>query len=160
MTIAKNKVVHIHYTLKNRAGKILDSSEGQDPLVYIQGTGNLIPGLEKALEGKKSGDKVNAVIPPEEAYGIRNSQLVQKVPLTEFPAKEPLKVGDQFQVSLPEGMAIATVVNVDTTHATVDMNHPLADETLHFDVTIGDIREATKEELDHGHIHGAGGHEH
>jgi FKBP-type peptidyl-prolyl cis-trans isomerase SlyD len=160
MKISKEKVVSIHYTLKDKTGEVLDSSDGQTPLAYIQGLGNIIPGLEKALDGKQVGEKLNVVIPPEDAYGIRKESFVKTIPLSEFENQSDIKVGAQFRVETSQETHIATVINVENENVTIDLNHPLADETLHFDVEVMDIREATQEELSHGHVHGAGGHEH
>jgi len=160
MNITKDKVVSIDYTLTNDHGEILDSSSGREPLAYIHGAGNLIPGLEKELEGKIQGDKLVAHVQPEEAYGIRSEELVQDIPLANFQNPEEVKIGAQFQVQNGEHVHIATVTKVGESSATVDMNHPLADETLHFDVEVRDVRDATQEELEHGHVHGAGGHHH
>ncbi|MCA9407833.1 MAG: peptidylprolyl isomerase [Candidatus Omnitrophica bacterium] len=160
MKIENNKVVSIHYTLKNDQGEVLDTSNGNNPLGYIQGIGNIIPGLEKALEGKIVGDKVNAVIPPEEAYGKKDERLIQPVPISQFPKKEEVQVGVQFQMQSPQGVRIATVAKVEGENVVLDLNHPLADVTLHFDVEIVEVRDATEEELSHGHVHGPHGHEH
>lgn len=160
MNIAKDKVVSIDYTLTNDKGDVLDSSSGREPLAFLQGYGNLIPGLEKELEGKAKGDKLVAIIPPEEAYGVRSEEMVQDVPIENFEKPEDIHVGAQFQVQMQEHVHIATVTEVKENIITVDMNHPLADETLHFDVEVMDVREASKEELEHGHVHGEGGHHH
>jgi len=160
MEISNKSVVTINYTLKNGKGKVLDTSEGGNPLVFIQGIGNILPGLEKELAGKKPGEKVNAVIPPEEGYGIREEAKMQKVPLSEFDNKEAVKEGAQFKVNSKKEVALATVVKIDKEMVTLDLNHPLADETLCFDVEVMDVREATGEELAHGHVHGSGGHHH
>lgn len=160
MTITDKKVVHIHYTLKNDAGDTLDSSEGRDPLAYIHGLKNIIVGLEKALTGKSKGDKVSAKIPPEEGYGVKRDDLVQKAKLEQFEDPSQVKVGAAFQMQTPDGVVLATVVEVGTEEITLDLNHPLADQTLHFEVDIVDIRDASKEELEHGHVHGPGGHQH
>lgn len=160
MNIEKDKVVSIDYTLTNDNGEVLDSSSGREPLAYLQGYGNLIPGLEKELEGKVQGDKLVAIIDPAEAYGIRTEELVQEVPLQNFENPQDVKLGAQFQVQMGEQVHIATVTAVKDGTITVDMNHPLADETLHFDVEVMEVREATPEELEHGHVHGAGGHHH
>ena len=162
MTISEKKVVLIHYTLKDNSGETLDSSEGNDPMAYIQGIGNLIPGLEEALEGKLTGDKVNVTVAPEKGYGVRNEDNVHIVPLSSFQAEgdEKLTEGMQVRVETNEGVSIADVAKIDGEDVTLDLNHPLAGETLHFDVEIIDIREATKEELEHGHAHGPGGHHH
>lgn len=160
MKLTKDKVALIDYTLKNDEGQILDSSEGHGPLAFIQGHNNIIPGLEKALEGKKAGDKIQATIAPEDGYGPQHDQLIQSVPLDQFEDKSQIEIGAQFEVQLPHGLHIATITQLGDTHATIDLNHPLAGETLHFDVTIADVRDATEEELAHGHVHGEGGHDH
>jgi len=160
MGIAKNKVVTIHYTLKNKEGNILDTSDGGDPLAYIQGAGNIVAGLEKALEGKTVGEKVKTVVSPKEGYGVRTDSLVQEVPLSEFGKTDEVKVGTQFQVRSEKEIRLATVKAIDGDKATLDLNHPLADETLHFSVEVLEVRDATSDELAHGHVHGPGGHHH
>lgn len=160
MKIAENTVVHMHYILKDENGNILDSSSGREPLAYIQGIGNIIPGLEKEMTGKNVGDKVKAIIAPEEAYGLREESMVQSVPKSGFQGEEELVAGMQVQVGTSDGEAIATVTKVEGDDVTLDMNHPLAGVTLHFDVEIMEVRAATEEELSHGHVHGAGGHHH
>jgi FKBP-type peptidyl-prolyl cis-trans isomerase SlyD len=162
MTITKNKVVLMHYTLKDGSGETLDSSEGHEPLAFIQGIGNIIPGLEEQLEGKAVGDKVNVVLAPEKGYGHRNEENVHIVPLSGFQADddEKLEVGMQVRVETNNGVSIADVAKIEGDEVTLDLNHPLAGETLHFDVEIIDIREATKQEIEHGHAHGPGGHHH
>jgi FKBP-type peptidyl-prolyl cis-trans isomerase SlyD len=162
MTIASQHVAQIHYTLRDAEGQILDSSEGRDPLAYIQGIGNLIPGLERELEGKTTGDKVKAVIAPADAYGEYDEQMVHLVPLSGFQSGdgEELQVGMQVQIDTGEGHAVAMVTNIDGDDVTLDLNHPLAGAELHFDVEIVSVREATSEELAHGHAHGVGGHHH
>lgn len=158
--IEKNKVVSIDYTLTNDQGEVLDSSSGREPLAYLHGNGGLIPGLEKELEGKVKGDKLVAIIAPEQAYGLRDAALIQEIPMKNFHDPKEVKVGVQFQVENEHEVRIATVTAVGESSATVDLNHPLADETLHFDVEVMDVREPTKEEMEHGHVHGAGGHHH
>jgi len=160
MDIKKDKVVSIDYTLTNDNGEVLDSSSGREPLAYLHGNGGLIPGLEKELDGKVKGDKLVAIIAPDQAYGVRTDELVQEIPLENFHDAKEVKVGAQFQIQNGEQVHIATVTEIADKSATVDMNHPLADETLHFDVEVMDVREPTKEELEHGHVHGAGGHQH
>lgn len=162
MTISKDKVVLIHYTLKDNSGQVLDSSEGKEPLAFIQGIGNIIPGLEEELETKSVGDKIAAVIAPEKAYGVRDDANVHVVPLSSFQAEgdEKLEVGMQVRVETNQGVSIADVAKIEGEDVTLDLNHPLAGETLHFDVEVVDVRNATKEELDHGHAHGPGGHHH
>ena len=156
MQVEKNKVVSIHYTLKDNEGNTLDSSEGRDPLNYIHGNGNLIAGMEEGLEGKLKGDKLDLQIPPEKGYGQRNNDLVQEVPRTAFGEQE-VKQGMQF--STQDGHTVV-VTKVGLEKVTVDANHPLAGKDLNFDVEVVDVREATKEEIEHGHVHGPGGHQH
>lgn len=153
MTVAKNRVVSIDYQLKDATGKLIDSSEGSEPLVYLHGNGNIIPGLEKVLEGKDAGESVVCVIQPVEAYGERDENLVFKVGKDEFEGAD-VEVGMQFEAQGEEGAQIVTVVGVEGDEVTIDANHPLAGETLHFDVKIVDVREAQAEELEHGHVHG------
>lgn len=160
MKISKGKVVSMHYALRDATGQILDSSEGQDPLDYLHGYGNIIAGLEKALEDKAVGEKLNAVIPPEEAYGIREESLVKTVPLANFHDPHAVEVGAQFQAETSRGPRLATVTEVDGQDVTIDLNHPLADQTLNFDIDVVAVRDATEEELSHGHVHGPEGHGH
>jgi FKBP-type peptidyl-prolyl cis-trans isomerase SlyD len=160
MKISKGKVVSMHYALRDATGEILDSSEGQAPLDYLHGYGNIIAGLEKALENKEAGEKLNAVIPPEEGYGMREESLVKTVPLSNFQNPTAVEVGAQFQAETSQGPRLATVTQVDEQNVTIDLNHPLADQTLNFDIEVVEIRNATEEELAHGHVHGPGGHGH
>ena len=160
MKIEDNKVVQMHYHLTDEKGAVLDSSQGREPLAYIHGVGNIIVGLEKQLSDKVAGDKVKAVVPPEEGYGERDDSLVQVVPKTGFQGEEELTEGMQVQVGTEQGNAIATVAKIEGEDVTLDVNHPLAGVTLTFDVEIVDVRDATQEELEHGHVHGPGGHNH
>lgn len=160
MQIATNTVVTIDYTLKDDAQSVLDTSEGQEPLSYIHGIGNLIPGLEKALAGKSEGDRVQVTVPPEEAYGDRDEALLQAIPRERFERANEIEVGMQFHTQSDDGMQVVTVVGVDGDNITIDGNHPLAGKTLHFDVEIVGVREASAEEISHGHVHGPGGHHH
>jgi FKBP-type peptidyl-prolyl cis-trans isomerase SlyD len=160
MKIEDNKVVQMHYHLTDEKGTVLDSSQGREPLSYIHGAGNIIIGLEKQLTGKVAGDKVNAVVAPAEGYGERDDNLVQVVPKSGFQGDEELTVGMQVQVGSQQGNTIATVAKIEEEEVTLDVNHPLADVTLTFDVEVVEVRDATKEELDHGHVHGPGGHHH
>jgi FKBP-type peptidyl-prolyl cis-trans isomerase SlyD len=157
--IAADSVVLIHYTLKDDKGAVIDSSSGGEPLAYIQGHGNIVPGLEKALEGKGEGDKIDVKLSPEEGYGARNDALVQRVPKRQLGGGEPRK-GMQFRAQTDEGLRVFTVTGVVGDMVTLDGNHPLADQTLHFNVEVVGVREATEEELEHGHVHGPGGHHH
>jgi len=160
MQIAKNAVVEIDYTLTDAEGKVLDSSSGRTPLPYMHGTGNIIPGLEAALEGKSAGDKVNVTIAPEQAYGVRDNNLLQTVPRTAFQGVKTIEVGMQFRASNNGQTRIVRVVGFDGDDIKLDANHPLAGVTLTFDVSIVSVREATVEEVSHGHVHGPGGHQH
>ena len=150
----------MHYTLKDEQGETIDSSQGHEPLAYIQGIGNIIPGLEDALEGKTKGDKLEVTIAPEDGYGERQENMVQKEAKSGFQGDEELVVGMQVQVETKNGPAIAMVSEIEGEDVTLDLNHPLAGVTLNFDVEVMDVREATDEELDHGHVHGPGGHHH
>jgi FKBP-type peptidyl-prolyl cis-trans isomerase SlyD len=160
MKIAENKVVEMHYQLTDENGTVLDSSKGREPLSYIQGIGNIIVGLEKQMEGKVAGDKLNVVVEPTEGYGERDEKLVQIVPKSGFQGDEELAAGMQVQVGTQDGQTIATVAKIDGEDVTLDVNHPLAGVTLTFDVEVVNVREATKEELEHGHVHGPDGHQH
>jgi len=160
MQAGDNTVVLIHYTLTSDTGETLDSSAGREPLAYLHGSGNIIPGLEDALVGKRTGDKLKVSIAPAEAYGLRDDALIQIVPRDAFGGAPDIDVGMQFQAQTPEGVRIVTVVGVAGNEITLDGNHPLAGETLHFDVEVTQVRAATEEELVHGHVHGVGGHHH
>jgi FKBP-type peptidyl-prolyl cis-trans isomerase SlyD len=160
MLIAQDKVVLIHYTLKNDAGEVLDSSSGGDALAYLHGQGNIIPGLEKALEGRQAGDKLNVKVDPAEGYGERDAKLQQQVPRRQFGGAN-VQPGMQFHAQTSQGHTrVVTVTRIVGDMVTVDGNHPLAGENLHFDVEIAEVRDATEEELAHGHVHGPGGHHH
>jgi FKBP-type peptidyl-prolyl cis-trans isomerase SlyD len=160
MQVEEKKVVGIHYKLTDDDGKVLDSSENADPLMFIFGIGMLIPGLEKALEGKAKGDQLNVAIKPADAYGERDDALTQSVPKSQFDEPEKLQVGMQFQVETEQGVLVVTVTEVNDQDVKIDGNHPLAGMNLNFDVTVEEVRDATAEELDHGHVHGPGGHQH
>lgn len=161
MLIARNTVVRFDYTLTNDANDVLDSSKGGEPLTYLHGAGNIIPGLESALEGKRAGDSLNVRVAPAEAYGERDDRMVQNVPREMFEDSSEIQAGMQFHSSDPEGnVTVVTVVGVDAEHITVDANHPLAGVPLNFAVTIVEVRDASPEELAHGHLHGPGGHHH
>jgi len=160
MQIAQHTVVSLNYTLKNSDGNLLDTSEGRAPLVYLHGVGALIPGLEAELNGKAQGDKINAIIPPEKAYGSRRDDLVKLVSKDGFQGDEEMTEGMQVQLETEHGPAIAVITKIDGNDVTLDLNHPLADMTLHFDVEIVDVRAATEDEISHGHVHGPGGHQH
>ncbi|HWG71059.1 MAG TPA: peptidylprolyl isomerase [Steroidobacteraceae bacterium] len=160
MEIAADRVVLIHYTLKGDDGAVIDSSDGGEPLAYIQGHGNLVVGLEKALEGKQEGATIAVSVPPAEGYGRYDAALIQRVPKRSMQGSGEIKKGMQFQARTDDGIRVFTVTAVVGDMVTLDGNHPLADKTLNFDVKVVTVREATAEELEHGHVHGAGGHHH
>jgi FKBP-type peptidyl-prolyl cis-trans isomerase SlyD len=160
MQIAAQKVVSIHYTLTNDRGEKLDSSRGAEPLAYLHGAGNLIPGLEKALEGKQPGDKLQVRVAPEEGYGQRDDALIQAVPRRMFKGMGDLKVGMRLQAQGDHGTRVVRISHIAGDMITVDGNHELAGEALNFDVEVTDVRDATAEEMQHGHVHGPGGHHH
>lgn len=160
MQAAENSVVTFHYTLTNAQGEVLDSSRDGEPLAYLHGAGNIIPGLEKALTGKQAGDKLNVTVEPGDGYGERDESLVQEVPRRAFQGVPEIEPGMTFHAQSSQGPMRVTVTGVAGDMVTVDGNHPLAGETLHFDVEITEVRAATLEELAHGHVHGPGGHEH
>ena len=159
MTVENGKVVSFHYTLTNAQGDVLDQSQ-EHPMPYLHGAGNIIPGLEKELAGKKVGDKLTVNVPAAEAYGEYHEQLVNDVPREAFQGVDQIEPGMQFQANTPEGVQVITVKAVSGETVTVDANHPLAGQDLNFDVEIVDVREATEEESAHGHVHGVGGHHH
>jgi len=158
-TVADRAVVSMHYSLKDPEGEVLDTSEGEEPLTYLHGAGNIVPGLERELEGKSVGDKLQVVVKPEDGYGVRSGPEPQKIPLSDFPDDAELEAGMQIVAQGPNNeMFPLWVVGVGEDFAMLDHNHPLSDVTLHFDVEITKIREATEEEVAHGHPHGPGGH--
>ncbi|HVT37280.1 MAG TPA: peptidylprolyl isomerase [Nevskiaceae bacterium] len=160
MQIENQRVVLMHYTLTNDAGEVLDSSRGGEPLAYLHGSGNIIPGLENALAGKQAGDKVQVKVAPAEGYGERNPELVQQLPRRAFKGVGDLRVGMQLQAQSEHGMRVITVTKIAGDMVTVDGNHALAGVPLNFDVEITEVRAATAEEMSHGHVHGPGGHHH
>ncbi len=160
MTISANSVVALHYTLTDDDGVQLDSSIGKDPLTYLHGGGNIIPGLEQALEGKDAGDTFQVSIAPEQGYGEHVEQLIQSVPREAFAGVEQLDLGMRFQAQTPQGPISVEITQIEGDIVTVDGNHPLAGKTLHFDVSVETVRDATEQELEHGHAHGAHGHDH
>jgi FKBP-type peptidyl-prolyl cis-trans isomerase SlyD len=154
MKIANQCVVSIHYTLTDTEGQELDSSRGQEPLTYLHGTDGLIPGLERELEGREPGEQFEATVQPEEAYGDVNPQLVQDVPLDVLDGIENLHVGMALQSKAPDGSVQNLRVDaIGEETATLNANHPLAGAVLKFDVSVENVREATAEELEHGHAH-------
>ncbi len=160
MKIEKNRVVQIHYTLKDDQGEILDSSIDHDPLPYIHGVGALIPGLEKELLGKVAGDKFTTVIAPADGYGVYDEDQVFQVSADGFEEDDELELGMQVQIDTENGPAVGTVTEIEGEEVTIDLNHPLAGVSLHFEVEVVEVRAATKQELDHGHVHSGGAHHH
>jgi len=160
MQIAKDRVVTLAYTLKDNDDNILDQSD-DGSFCYLHGASNIIPGLEEALTGKMAGDELSVSIPPEQAYGVRDAAREQDVPRSAFPPDQDIEVGMQFHAQGPEGQAIMiTISKVEGDTITVDGNHPLADVHLNFDVRVMNIRDASPEEIEHGHVHGPHGHHH
>jgi len=159
MQITDKTAVSFHYTLTNSNGEQLDSSRGEEPLAYLHGAGNIIAGLENSLSGRSPGDKFNVTIPPAEAYGELVPDMVQVVSKKMFEGMD-VEVGMQFHADVSHGAGIITVTEINGDDVTIDGNHPLAGETLIFDVEVVDVRPATAEEIAHGHIHGAGCHDH
>lgn len=159
-TITKDSAVTFIYTLKDDEGTIVDQSPEGQPLAYLHGHANIIPGLEKQLEGKSAGEKVLVSVEPAEAYGEYQEMAVQEVPRENFQGVEDIQVGMQFQSQAGDQMMLVTVKEVTDSTVTVDANHPLAGQRLHFDVEIVEVRSATEDELSHGHVHGAGGVQH
>jgi len=160
MNIADQSVVSMHYTLKDDKGDTVDSSAGREPLTFLQGAGNIIPGLEEALMGKKVGDKFKVSLPPEKGYGERDERLVQTIPKAQFQGAPTLQIGMQFQVNSPGGPMILTITGINGDQVTVDGNSEMAGKNLHFEIEITHVREASEEEIEHGHVHGPGGHHH
>lgn len=159
--IKQHSVVTMHYELKDAEGEVLDSSAGQEPLTYLHGAGNIIVGLEEELLGKAVGDEVQAVIAPEKGYGEPLDALVQTVPKEAFGAEiDKVAVGMRFQAETEQGPVPVVVTEMNDDTVTVDGNHPLAGKELHFNVSVTEVRDASQEEIDHGHVHGPGGHEH
>ncbi|MBB6482106.1 FKBP-type peptidyl-prolyl cis-trans isomerase [Spirochaeta isovalerica] len=160
MNIQEKSVVSIHYKLTDDKGEVIDQSQDQ-PLAYIHGVGALIPGLEKELLGKGAGDKLQVSVTPEEGYGPHMPQLIQKLPRDTFQGVDKIEVGMEFQASNENGETmVVRVEEVADDEITINGNHPLAGMTLNFDVEVVEVREASAEELEHGHVHGEGGHHH
>ncbi|MGN6705248.1 MAG: FKBP-type peptidyl-prolyl cis-trans isomerase [Rhodanobacter sp.] len=160
MQIARDSVAAFHYTLTDDQNQVIDSSAGRDPLTYLHGGGQIVPGLEKQLEGRSTGDKFTADVAPEEGYGVHHPELMQEVPRSAFQGVEDIQPGMQFQGRGPQGEINVTVTRVEDDKVFIDGNHPLAGKTLHFAIEVTDVRAASEEELAHGHVHGAGGHHH
>jgi FKBP-type peptidyl-prolyl cis-trans isomerase SlyD len=160
MNVGDGKVVLIHYTLRDAQGAVLGASDGGHPIAYLHGTGGIVPGLEDALTGKVVGDRVDVVVAPEKGYGLRDERLVQVMPRARFPDSAAIVAGQQFHADGKKGGRLLTVTRVERDLVTVDANHPLAGKPLHFSVEVTEVRNATREEVTHGHVHGPGGHKH
>jgi len=160
MIAEKDKVVTFHYTLTNAEGEQMESSRDGDPITYLHGANNIVTGLEKAMEGHAIKDSFTAALEPEEAYGVRNENNIQRVPLKRLKGIGKISVGQILNLQTNKGQVQVTVLKVGRFNVDVDGNHPLAGQQLTFDVEIADIREASKEELEHRHVHGPGGHQH
>ncbi len=157
MIITAQRVASIHYKLTNDDAEVLDSSAGQEPLSYLHGAQNLVPGLEQELEGKSTGDKLSVTVPPETGYGEKNPDLIQELPMSMFSGVDKVEVGMEFHAKTQNGAQVVEVIEVENDTVTIDANHPLAGVQLNFEVEVMDVREATAEELEHGHAHSAGG---
>lgn len=160
MTIGDDSVVTFHYKLSDDTGTFNESSDSDNPIVYMHGRNNIVPGLEKQLAGKKSGDKLTATVTPDEGYGQRNDDAVQRVPVKHLATRGPYTVGQMVVVNTREGGRQARVLKVGHFNVDLDLNHPLAGRTLTFDIEIVEVRAATEQELAHGHAHGPHGHDH
>lgn len=160
MQIGERTVASFHYTLTNDAGQVIDSSAGKEPLTYLHGAGNIVPGLEKEMTGRQRGDVFNVAVAPEQGYGVPDPLMIQVVAKDAFQGVATLEVGMEFQAQTPQGPMSVAIASIDGDQVTVDGNHPLAGQILHFSVEITDVRDASLEELSHGHVHGAGGHQH
>ena len=161
MNIEKDKVVSFHYRLSDDAGAEIENSHANDPLTILFGHGNIIKGLEEAMAGRGPGDRFDVVVPPAEGYGERRENMTQRVPKKYFRDAESLQPGDMTVLSTKDGrQQMVQVIKVGSSVIDVDLNHPMAGKTLHFGIEITDVRDATPEEIAHGHVHGPGGHAH
>ena len=160
MKISGDKVVVFHYQLFNEDGVELEGTAGGEPSAYLHGANNIIPGLEQAMEGRETGQHFEVEVPPQQAYGLRNVERVQRVPAKHLLFKGKLKPGMVVQLNTTQGRQPVTVIKAGRHSAEVDTNHPLAGQTLRFAIDIVEVREATAEEVAHRHAHGPGGHHH
>lgn len=159
MKITENCVVSFDYTLTDDAGEVIDSSSGGEPLTYLHGHNHIVQGLEKAMQDRQVGDAFEVSVAPAEGYGEHHEQLIQQVPKSAFGDAPELEVGMRFQAQSDAGPMMVVITAVGDDSVTVDGNHALAGQTLHFSIEVKDIREATAQELEHGHVH-ADGHDH
>jgi FKBP-type peptidyl-prolyl cis-trans isomerase SlyD len=160
MQIGDRTVASFHYTLTDEVGTVIDSSRGREPLAYLHGAGNIVPGLEKEMVGHSAGDRFDVLVSPEEGYGQHEPQLVQVVPREAFQGVDDLQVGMEFQAHTAHGPMSVAIAGINGDEVTVDGNHPLAGKKLHFAIEVTEVRDASLEELSHGHVHGPGGHHH
>jgi len=161
MNVEKNKVVSFHYRLADDAGVEIEDSREREPLVILFGHGNIIPGLEQAMSGHAAGDHFDVIVAPADGYGERRENFTQRVPKKYFRDAERLKPGDTTVLTTQDGrQQMVEITKVGSSVIDVDLNHPMAGRTLHFGIEITDVRDATEEEIAHGHVHGAGGHAH
>ncbi|TCO73713.1 FKBP-type peptidyl-prolyl cis-trans isomerase [Chromatocurvus halotolerans] len=160
MNIDRNTVVTFHYTLRNAAGDQLETSRGGDPSAYLHGAGNILPGLEKDMEGRTAGDIFSVSLTAQDAYGERDPERQQRVPVKHLVFKGRLRPGMLVQINTDKGRRAATVIKAGKFSADLDTNHPLAGQDLVFDIEIVDVRAASREEIAHRHVHGPGGHQH
>lgn len=160
MNIAKDTVVQLHYSLFDEQNTLIESTSGHQPLAYLHGHDNMIPGFELAMEGKAAADHVSITLTPEQAYGQRQDDAVQRIPVKHLSGAKVWKKGMNAVVHTEQGPRQVTILKVGRFMADVDTNHPLAGKTIRFEVDITDVRAATAEEIAHGHAHGVGGHQH
>ncbi len=160
MTITTGKVVFFDYTLTDDDQEIIDSSKGGQPLGYVQGAGQIVPGLEKAMEGKKAGDTFQIAVEPAEGYGLSDPANIAVIPADQIEGVDELEVGTQLHTDTEYGEQTVVVTKIEGNEVTIDANHPLAGLTLHFDIAVREVRDATDDEVSHGHVHGEGGHHH
>ncbi|MDT8305884.1 MAG: peptidylprolyl isomerase [Anaerolineae bacterium] len=160
--VADDIVVSLDYTLRLDDDQVIDSSEGREPLEFIQGAGHIIPGLERELYGMEVGDQKQVTVQPGDGYGERDDTRIQTVGRDAFQPGAELESGMGVQMQDPQTGQVfqGTIGQVNADNVVIDFNHPLAGETLHFDVEIAGLRTATPEELSHGHVHGPQGHGH
>ncbi|MGB3620698.1 MAG: peptidylprolyl isomerase [Ketobacter sp.] len=160
MPISKNSVVQFHYTLKDEQGEQIETTIGSDPMAYLHGHNNIIPGLEKAMEAHEAGDIFSVTVEPVDGYGLRKADSMQRIPVKHLRGAKKWKPGMVAWVETEKGQRQVTVVKVGKFNVDCDLNHPLAGKVLTFDIEIVELRDATEEEKAHGHAHGVGGHHH
>ncbi len=160
MQIAEHTIVRFHYDLADEAGQPIESSREREPMAILYGAGNVIPGIEKAIEGRRAGERLQVTVPPAEGYGERREGMTQRVPKKFFNEARKLRPGDSTVLGSNQGPRVVTVLKIGETVIDVDLNHPMAGRTLCFDIEIIEVREASAEEIAHGHAHEPGGHAH